>query len=251
MSVFEILAIVFFILAFGLLAVSIIIFFNNDIASVIGDLSGSTRRKQIEQIRNQTVNMSYGVRKPRSSHNTAIDKMLNGDSKSDAVQSNTDKPKVLSSKPTVESQHNQQEHAQSFNSVSKAVASTGTVSLDSADEKSSAESKKQVPNSSFSKTEAETDVLSQRANVDYEVETEMPTDILSDEGSEVPTDVLSNDEIATEVLDSDNADEDDVETTVLDDKESGTTVLSDDEIVSVDFDIVEDDTFINTDEVIK
>lgn len=251
MSVFEILALVFFALAFVLLAVSVTIFFTNDIASVMGDLSGITRRKQIEQIRNQTVNMSYGVKKPRSNHNAVIDNMLANTSERAEVQNNALKSRNNSQRADNRSQHNTPKTIQAFNSVSKAVTSNGTVSLDNVSENGNYVKKKQISKGSWYDTEAETDVLSQTVNADAEVETEKPTDILGDNEIGNPTDLFSKDEIATEVLTFHDTDENLGETSVLNDEDRGTTVLSNDSIESVDFDIIDDDTFINTNEVIE
>ena len=85
MTVYQILAVVFFGLAFIALVVTIIILFNLEIVRVIGDLSGITAKKQIEQIRTQTTNISYGAyKRVQSNHNVAIDNMLTNSPTSDS-----------------------------------------------------------------------------------------------------------------------------------------------------------------------
>ncbi len=277
MTVYQILAIVFFGLAFIALVVTVILFFNLEIVRVIGDLSGITAKKQIEQIRTQTTNISYGAHKRvHSNHNVAIDNMLVNAPASDSgsnAQSNESRRsnRRRGNVPAAE----QISDAPVFD----ATPTTGTVSLDSinaTDTLKTGRTNRLKHKTKRDSSEAETDVL----NSDI---SEMPTDVLSDE-TEVPTDILDDNiptdvladgvdvtEMPTGVLNPDSAhensedyEEDDAPTgileddtdydatSVLSDDVEGTTVLSNNEEERrISFNIVSDETVINTDEVIN
>ena len=209
--------------------------------------------------------MSYGVKKPRSNHNAAIDSMIDSTQARAEMQREAHKShnltrgtgKISRSMPPGEP-------VQTFKSTSKAVASDGTTSLDSINltDKLSGGATQRAQASVYD-TEADTDVLSDAIS-------EMPTDVLNSDGyseaatdvlnndgySEAATDVLSDDEIVTDVLSMDEAatdvlSEDVGATSVLQEEAAGTTVLSEQAATNVSFDIVEEETFINTDEVIE
>lgn len=237
-SVFQIIAIVFFILAFVFLAISIAVFFTQDIASVIGFFSGKTARKQIEQIRNQTTNINYGAKsKASNAYDSVINQSVpqafaftNSEASADAHPSKNlgRKARAVVDAPVIK--------------TTTPATDGGTVSLDSYNESSA-----DIPTSQLNQNELSQD--------------DIPTGVLSDN---VPTDVLSSDDIQTDIL-SDNIptallSEDDVPTGVLSEDELGTTVLSNDNILVADlskdevlegFEILEDVSFADTDEVIK
>ena len=225
MTGLQIAAIVFFVLAFFALVISVVLFFNLDIISVIGDLSGITAKKQIEQIRNQTINISYGAHKRVSSnHNAAIDNMLaNSPSRTTETASKETKRSKRRASNTPSDSAAQIDMQKEF----KATPSSGTVSLDS------------INNTDMLKT-GRTGRLRKRANSSSEVATdvlnsdEMPTDVLNDP-SETPTDVL-DDNIPTDLLYSETEAEtgvlSDVNESVpkgVDETEAPTGVLNDDE----------------------
>ena len=225
MTGLQIAAIVFFVLAFFALVISVVLFFNLDIVRVIGDLSGLTAKKQIEQIRNQTMNISYGAHKRvQSNHNAVIDNMLENS------------PSRMSEPLAKESKHSKRRSANAPGGSAaqineqkefKATPSSGTVSLDSINNTDMLNTGRtgRLKKRSQSKSEAATDVL----NSD-----EMPTDILNDP-TETPTDVL-DDNVPTDILYSESEAETGVlsdtaepQDKVIDETEAPTGVLNSDD----------------------
>lgn len=264
-SVFQIIAIVFFVLAFVFLVLTIVTFFNQDIASVIGYFTGKTQKRQIEQIKNQTMNINYGA-KAKSANNSvkpvaaAANMQVNADANAHPSKSLARKPKAAVEAPKISS--------------FIPAADGGTVSLDSINADTSANSSTDVLAGKTSQDFADdvpTDVLSDDVPTDVlsdDVPTDVltddvPTDVLSDDvptdvlSDDVPTDVLSDD-VPTDVLTDDVPTDvlsNDIETTVLSNDDIGTTVLSQDinEVSPVPegFEFIESTSFKDTDEVIE
>ncbi len=313
MTVFQIIAIVFFALAFIGAVISVILFFNLEITRVIGDLSGLTAKKQIEQIRSQTTNISYGSYSKKTSANRShvapIENIFDDSSISDSEA----KAQAHSGK-RLGNRRNSAPAAAQINSAPsdfKAQPTNGTASLDSLNatdallqgrtdnlkrrkKKNASEAETDVLSSDEAMTdklsddsETPTDILDDNAPTDVLVDsTEAPTDVLNENveeyipesSTEAPTGVLSQDaeydfeseeptEASTGVLSQDTddyaSDETEGETGVLsDDYDGGTAVLSDDaegttvlsdntEQSSISFNIISDETVVNTDEEIN
>lgn len=157
-----IVAIVFFVISLLLFALTITLFFVNDIVAVIGELSGRTAKKQIEQIRTQGIAVARHSSKIKliGNKNTAFDNMLvNAQSRDIGLVLNTS-----------------EKNAQSdiFNQTKTSSVSTGNISKGG---------------SAFSLNETETSFLNQD-----DAETEMLTQ------DDVETDILTHDDIGTEIL---------------------------------------------------
>lgn len=269
-SVFQIIAIVFFVLAFVFLVLTIVTFFNQDIASVIGYFTGKTQRKQVEQIRLQTMNINYGAKSTDNSVKSAapVNIPVNSDSSAHPSKKLARKSKTAVEAPKISS--------------FVPAADGGTVSLESINADTSAntstdvlarkkqqDSKDDIPTDVLS-DDVPTDVLSDDVPTDV-LSDDVPTDVLSDDvptdvlSDDVPTDVLSDDvptdvlsdDVPTDVLSDDVPTDvltDDIQTTVLSNDDVETTVLSQ-SAVEVDipegFEFIESSSFKDTDEVIE
>lgn len=271
-TVFQIIAIVFFVLAFVFLALTVAVFFTQDIVSVIGYFTGSTAKKQTEQIRNQTINKSYGsnsknknnkafedlISKSSSSVNVSSETASNSRGKAHASKNLARKEKGVVDAPVINAQ--------------KAVADGGTVSLDSIESAVEIDTKTDVlenKNTNVSEDDVATSVLSSDEVQTSVLSTDdvqttilsddgVPTDVL--DGNEPPTDVLDESESPTDLLDENKTptsslDESELSekgTTVLNDEEVGTTVLSSEAVSMPEgFEILEDTSFADTNEVIE
>ena len=269
-TVFQIIAIVFFVLAFVFLALTVAVFFTQDIVSVIGYFTGATAKKQTEQIRNQTINKSYGsnsknknnkafedlISKSSSSVNVSSEVASNSRGKAHASKDLARKEKGVVDAPVINAQ--------------RAVADGGTVSLDSIESAVEIETKTDVldsNNATVSQDDVATSVLSSDdvqttilsddgVPTDVLDENEAPTGLLDE--SEMPTGILDESEAPTGLLDENEISEDSLNddsengTTVLNDEEMGTTVLSTEAVTLPEgFEILEDTSFADTNEVIE
>ncbi|MCM1115504.1 MAG: hypothetical protein NC397_08430 [Clostridium sp.] len=234
MTVLQIIAIVFFVIAFILLAAAITVFFTENIIDVIGFLSGRTERKQIEQIREQNTNISYGTKKVRMSRSNTIDDML---SSGNPVTSERADMQVKSYSSKVLNRNRRAViDTTTINNSSVAVSDGGTVSLDAINGSDSiADDTKTgiLSNNQADESESETELLTEDNTVllDNDTETmlldnDMPTDVLYTAG----TDLSFNSEDETDVL------------------SDGDGII---EIDNTSFEIIDDQTFINTEEVIS
>lgn len=215
MTVLQIIAIVFFAIAIILLAVTIALFFTENIAEVIGYFSGRTERKQIEQIREQNQNISYGVKKSRiPSNSNNFDNLYSVRNPDTEERSNIQ----IGSHPSKLLNHTKNNtNAVEANAASE-IKNGGTMSLDSIIGENVADA-----------SENETAVLS--SDETMALDNESDTEILE----EALTDVLNEDgEFATSVLD-----------------DNETSVLSDEIEKNEVFEILDTNTFINTQENIE
>ncbi len=157
-----IVAIVFFVISLLLFALTITLFFVNDIVAVIGELSGRTAKKQIEQIRAQGVAVARhsSKSKPAGNKNTAFDNMLvNAQSRDTGSNLNV---------------YEKNTQSDTFNQTKTSSVSTENISKG---------------NSVSPLSETETSLLNQN-----DAETDMLTQ------DDVGTDILTYDDIGTEIL---------------------------------------------------
>lgn len=157
-----IVAIVFFVISLLLFALTITLFFVNDIVAVIGELSGRTAKKQIEQIRAQGVAVARhsSKSKPAGNKNTAFDNMLVN------AQSRDTDPNLNVSE--------ENSRLDTFNKMK-----TSSVSTENISKGSSASPLSENETSLLNQNDAETDMLTQ---------------------DDVGTDILTYDDIGTEIL---------------------------------------------------
>lgn len=245
-TVWQIVAIVFFVIFAILLAVTISIFFRLDILAVIGDLSGKTAAKQIQQIKTQGISTTKKVKKTTTNNthfNSAISQTAYSTEERREQQMAAHPSKNLNvnlsmvQQPIVDTQ---------THTKSKGVS--GTVSLDS------------INYTDSLNKDSDTDVLGVQNNASNE-----STEVLSNDiegtvilNNETATEFLADTE-ETEVLNSEqptdvlSVDDDEGGTSVLSDYNfESTTVLSQDQSnQGMKIEILDEETFINTDEVIN